>query len=509
MKINTILMQLAALGLVPLSVVGQKNSTPPNVIIIYADDIGYGDLGWLGSKTVQTPNVNRLADEGIRFTNCHATSATSTPSRFGMLTGMYPWRKKGTGIATGDAAMIISPEQYTIADMFKNAGYTTAAVGKWHLGLGNETGKQNWNGEIRPGLQDIGFDFSFIMAATADRVPCVYIENSRAVNLDLNDPIEVSYLKPFEGEPTGKKNPELLRLHPSHGHDMGIVDGISRIGFMRGGKSALWRDEDIADRITDKALEFINKNSQTPFFLYFGTNDIHVPRVPNERFVGKSGMGARGDAILSFDYCVGRVLHALDSLGIADNTLVILSSDNGPVVDDGYKDRAVELLANHQPAGGLRGGKYSNFEAGTRVPCIVRWKNGIKPGTSNALVSHIDFFASLGQLVHSKLPEGAAPDSQDQLKALLGKKVQARKYLIEQATSLSVISDEWKYIETNKGPKNSGPTNVELGNDTNEQLYSMKTDIAERNNLASKNTKQLAKLKKILVAEKLKTKPEL
>jgi len=308
---SKIKLALSTISLLPVCLSAQNNP-PPNVVLILADDIGYGDLEWLkNSPTIHTPNVKRMADQSLCFSNAHATSATSTPSRYGLLTGMYPWRKTGTGIAAGDAAMIIKPDQFTMADMFKSEGYATAAVGKWHLGLGNETGKQNWNGEITPGLKELGFDYSFIMAATADRVPCVYIENGKAVNLDPHDPIEVSYITNLEGEPTGKTHPELLRLHPSHGHDMAIVDGISRIGYMKGGKSARWHDEDIADRITSKALEFIQSNKQKPFFLYVGTNDIHVPRMPHDRFKGKSGMGLRGDAILSFDYCVGKIMQTV------------------------------------------------------------------------------------------------------------------------------------------------------------------------------------------------------
>ena len=507
MKIQIQLLSLAGLSIVPILTSAKKPLVRPNVVIILADDIGYGDLGWQGAKTIQTPNVNRLADEGIRFTNCHATSATSTPSRYGLLTGMYPWRRDDTGIAPGDAAMIIKPEQYTLADVFKNAGYATAAVGKWHLGLGNENGKQNWNAEILPGLKDIGFDYSYIVAATADRVPCVFVENGRVVNLDPKDPIEVSFTKPFAGEPTGAEHPELLRLLPSEGHNMAIVDGIPRIGYMRGGKSARWHDEDIADRITDKAIQFIASNHKKPFFLYFGTNDIHVPRVPNERFVGKSGMGARGDAILSFDYCVGRVLHTLDSLGIADNTLIILSSDNGPVLDDGYKDKAVEMLGNHKPGGIYRGGKYSIFEAGTRVPCIIWWKNGIsKPFISNALVSQIDFFASLSNLIKNHIPVTAATDSKNELNALLGKSEKAREYLIEQNlnNTLSVVSDDWKYIEPSQAPTINKSTNTELGNSPHIQLYNIKIDPGEINNVASANPNMVNKLKKILALERNK-----
>ena len=243
-------LSLCAAGLAPAAAAGQQPAAPPNVIIIYADDLGFGDLSCNGSRTIATPNADRAAREGVRFTNVHTVASTSTPARYGLLTGQYPWRKPGTGIAAGDAGMIISPEQYTLADLFKSAGYVTGAVGKWHLGLG-ETARQQWNGEIAPGLRDIGFDYSFIMAATGDRVPCVYIENQRVVNLDPEDPIAVSYEKPFPGEPTGRDNPELLRMTPSHGHDQAIVHGIPRIGYMKGGKSALWRDEEIADRITE------------------------------------------------------------------------------------------------------------------------------------------------------------------------------------------------------------------------------------------------------------------
>lgn len=478
----------------------------PNVIFILADDIGYGDLGWLGAKTIQTPNVDRLANEGIRFTNCHATSSTSTPSRYGLLTGMYPWRRNDTGIADGDAPMIIHPEQYTIADMFKQAGYATGAVGKWHLGLGDKKGKQNWNGFISPALNDIGFDDWFIIAATADRVPCVFVENNRVVNADPNDPIEVSYQKPFPGELLGRDHPELLRLHPSDGHDMAIVDGIPRIGYMQGGKSALWHDEDIAGRITNRAIDFITKNKQQPFFLYFCTNDIHVPRVPNEKFAGKSGMGARGDAILSFDYTVGQIMHALDSLSIADNTIIVLTSDNGPVLDDGYKDKAVELLGKHKPGGIFRGGKYSIFEAGTRVPMIIRWKNGIKEnGISGALVSQIDLMRSLAAMTGVEIPKGAATDSRNELKAFLGKTGKGRDYLIEQNmnNTLSVVDADWKYIEPGNGPAINKGTNTELGNSPSDQLYYLKNDPGEKNNLADVNHKKITvKLQKILNREK-------
>lgn len=350
----------------------KQNTSKPNVILIYADDLGYGDLECYGAKNIETPHVNRLASEGIRFTNAHATAATSTPSRYSLLTGEYAWRKPGTDIAAGNAGMIIRPEQYTMADIFKSSGYATGAFGKWHLGLGDKTAQQDWNAPLPTALGDLGFDYSYIMAATADRVPCVFIENGQVANYDPSAPIEVSYTHNFPGEPTGKDNPELLyNLKPSNGHNMSIVNGISRIGFMKGGGKALWKDENIADSITAHAVSFIEQHKDEPFFMYFATNDVHVPRFPHDRFRGKNPMGLRGDAIAQFDWTVGQLLEALERTGLAENTLIILSSDNGPVVDDGYDDQAEKLLNGHKPSGNLRGGKYSAFEGGTRVPVIV------------------------------------------------------------------------------------------------------------------------------------------
>lgn len=463
----------------------QHSASPrPNVVIIYADDVGYGDLSCNGEPTVHTPNVERLSAQGVTFTNAHSPAATSTPARYGLLTGQYPWRKEGTGIAAGDAGMIISPDTYTMADMFKDAGYATAAVGKWHLGLG-ETSAQDWNGTVSPALCDIGFDYSYIMAATADRVPCVYIEDGRVVNLDPEDPISVSYVTPFEGEPLGCDHPELLKMYPSHRHDQAIVNGVSRLGYMKGGKKALWVDETIVDTITTKACDFITAHKDAPFFLYFGTNDIHVPRLPNERFVGTTTMGPRGDAIMSFDWAVGRVLDVLDSLGLTESTIVVLSSDNGPVVDDGYKDDSEELLGEHRPWGDFRGGKYSAYEAGTRVPMIVRWPGYVEAGTSSdRLVSHIDFFRSFADVLGVELPSGAAPDSEDNLPTLLGGG-EDRDFAIGLNTTgtMSIISDDWKYIEPHEGSSVHAAKGIELGNSAEPQLYDLRTDIGERDNV--------------------------
>ncbi len=473
----------------------------PNVILIYADDLGYGDLECFGAKNVETPNVNRLANEGIRFTNVHAVAATSTPSRYSLLTGEYAWRRTDTDIATGDARMIIRPEQYTLADMFKSAGYATAAIGKWHLGLGDRTGEQDWNAPLPAALGDLGFDYHYIMASTADRVPCVFIENGVVANYDSSAPIEVSYVQNFEGEPTGKENPErLFNLKASHGHDMSIVNGIGRIGYMKGGGKALWKDENIADSITTHAVNFITKHKDEPFFLYFATNDVHVPRFPHDRFRGKNQMGLRGDAIVQFDWCVGQIMETLDQLGLTDNTLVLLSSDNGPVLDDGYQDQAVELANGHRPAGPWRGNKYSAFEGGTIVPAIVRWPKEIKDyKESDVLMSQIDWMASLGALIHARIPRGGAPDSQNRLGNLLGTDNTDREWVVEFSADhvFSIRTREWKYIEPNDGsPIIVGP-NVETGNDVVPQLYEMQK-VDERENVAARYPEKLFEMQALL-----------
>ncbi len=501
-------MRSAGLGLTGLFVAsavscGKNSLSNPNIVLIYADDLGYGDVGCYGAKRMPTPNIDRLAGQGLRFTDAHAGSPTCTPSRYSLLTGEYAWRKKGTGIARGNAAAIIKPGRETMPLMLQRAGYTTGVVGKWHLGLGPEGGP-DWNGEITGAPEDIGFDYSFLIPATGDRVPCVYIESRRVVGLDPSDPIKVSFDEPILEEPTGKDHPELLKLHPSNGHDNTIINGISRIGYMSGGKSARWVDEDIADTITARAVQFMENNRNKPFFLYFSTHDIHVPRVPHPRFAGKSGFGARGDAILQFDWCVGQVLDTLDRLKLAGNTLVIFTSDNGPVVDDGYKDQSMELLQDHKPAGPLRGGKYSAFDAGTRIPFVVRWPGRIDPGESDALFSQLDLFASLAKLAGQTMPENAGPDSMDQLSALLGETGEGREYAIEHSLNgtLSIIKDGWKYIEPHNGPKRDPDTNIEMGNDLKPQLYDLTKDIGEKNNLAPENPDKVKELAALL--EKIK-----
>ncbi|WP_186758037.1 sulfatase family protein [Echinicola salinicaeni] len=459
----------------------------PNIIVIYMDDLGYGDVSAYGATEINTPNMDKLANGGIRFTNGYASSATCTPSRYALLTGMYPWRNKNAKILPGTAPLLISTEQMTLPKMLKEQGYYTGIVGKWHLGLGN--GNVNWNEKISPSPNEVGFDYSHILAATQDRVPTVYIEDGHVVNLDPNDPIEVSYSKNFEGEPTGKDNPELLTMRWHHGHNNSIVNGVPRIGFMKGGESAKWSDVDMADHFLAKAQDYVKAHKDEPFFLYYALQQPHVPRTPHPRFEGKSGMGPRGDVILEADWCVGEFMKTLEEEGLLENTLIVFSSDNGPVLNDGYYDDAVEKLGDHTPAGPLRGGKYSLFEAGTRVPFMVYWKDKIAPQVSDALVCQMDLLNSMADLVGSDQKD---LDSKNLLDVFMGDSQEGRDELVLEATSRTALRQgDWIMIPPYKGAAVASQVNIELGNDSEYQLYNLKDDIGQQNNLAASNPEKL------------------
>lgn len=468
----------------------------PNIVLIYTDDIGYADVGCYGAIGVKTPHIDRLAKEGLKFTDAHCSAATCTPSRFALLTGMYAFRQKGTGILSGNAGLIIKPGTSTLPSQLKKAGYVNGVVGKWHLGLGG--GKVNWNKEIKPGPNQIGFDYHYLVPATGDRVPCVYVEQGHVVNLDPKDPIETSYRKRIGDAPTGKERPDLLKQKWSHGHNATIINGISRIGFMTGGKKARWVDEDMADVLAGKGVEFIEKNKSKPFFLFFSLHDIHVPRVPHQRFRGKSSMGLRGDAIVQTDFCVGQLLQTLDKHKLTDNTLVIFTSDNGPVLDDGYHDEANEKLGKHKPAGPFRGGKYSLFEGGTRVPFIVRYPGKVKAGTkTNALFGQVDLAASLSKLVEVKRPSKGLPDSRNELDTLLGKDETGRPHLIHEARQLALRQGKWKYIPQARTRESLGPWK-QVSIPKSGSLYDLSKDIGEQKNVADQHPKQLAEMKTLL-----------
>ncbi len=459
------------LGLVTFLPAAEK----PNIVVIMADDLGWGDASCYGANSIKTPAIDQLAAEGLRFTSGYCSASTCTPTRYSLLTGNYAFRAKNTGIAPPNGPAIIAPGTPTMASLVKQSGYRTAVIGKWHLGLG-ET-RPDWNGELKPGPLEIGFDHCLLLPTTNDRVPQVFVENHRVRHLDPADPLWVGDRKPSPDHPTGITDRAGLKLDWSHGHNDTIHNGISRIGFYTGGKKARYRDEDLADEWIKESRQWISSQKNQPFLLFFAAHDIHVPRMPHERFQGKSGMGLRGDSILQFDWCVGELMKIVEENHLSENTLFVLCSDNGPVLDDGYQDQAVEKLGSHQPAGPYRGGKYSVFEGGTRTPFITRWKGRITPGVSDQIVCTIDLPASLAALVQTTIPSGGCTDSQNLLPALLGEKnAKGRDILLQQdnnGAKFGLRMGRWKLVrEKNKAQMNH-------------QLFDLEKDPAEKQNLAA------------------------
>ena len=468
---------------------------PPNVIVILADDLGYGDVSAYGQGKIKTPAIDTLARDGVRMTDAYSAAATCTPSRYALMTGEYPWRKPGTGILPGDAAMIISPARLTLPRIFKNAGYATGAVGKWHLGLGDGKDALDFNQRIAPGLNELGFDYAFNMAATGDRMPTVFMENGRVLNLNPADPITVSYEHQVGALPTGREHPELLRMTADKGHDGTIVNGIGRIGFMSGGATALWQDQALGDTFSAKALQFIRANKDHPFFLYYAAHEPHVPRDPNPRFVGKSGVGARGDAVLQLDEAVGRLLATLREEGLENNTLVLLSSDNGPVKNDGYNDQVLEneVKAGHHANGRMRGGKYLDYEGGVRMPFLARWPGHIPAGkVCSEIISLVDLPALAAALTHQSFHASDAPDSLDPLPALtrcaatresvlFGNPLDAKPH-----TASAIRVGEWKLLANRADNMEKDlPIDYPRDNGSYPQLYNLRSDISESSNVAS------------------------
>ena len=465
----------------------------PNIIVIMADDLGYGDVSSNGATAIKTPHIDALAANGLRFTSGYCSASTCTPTRYSFLTGTYAFRQKGTGIAPPNSPAIIQTGTETIASLLKQAGYTTAVIGKWHLGLGGKGGP-DWNGELKPGPLEIGFDRCILLPTTNDRVPQVFVENHRVKNLDPADPLWVGVKKPSPDHPTGLTHRDSLKMDWSHGHNSTIHNGISRIGFYTGGKAARFRDEDLADAWVAQSKDFIDEQKTTgkPFFLFFAAHECHVPRVVHERFQGKSQLGPRGDAILELDWCVGELTKTLAAEGLTENTLVIFCSDNGPVLDDGYKDDAVEKNGSHRAAGPYSGGKYSVYEGGTRTPFITCWPGRIPPGVSDELVCTIDLAASLASLVGQPLPADACLDSIDVSGALLGNPgAKGRDHLVQQDNGNSgnygFRVGDWKLVRHDRKQARNLIVEQELANTSvpQYQLFDLSADPAEKNDVTA------------------------
>lgn len=479
---------------------GFARETPgrPNIIFVLSDDIGYGDLVCYGATKVKTPNLDRLAREGIRFTDAHSTSSVCTPTRYSFLTGQYAWRcPDGDHILSGVAPLSIDPAMTTTPSLLKQLGYATGLIGKWHLGLGVKERPVDYNADIEPGPPDVGFDYAFFYPATNDRVPCIYIENRRVIGLDPADPIQVSYGDKIGDDPTGMEHPELLKMKADASHSQTIVNGISRIGYMAGGQAARWVDEDMADTLTGKAAAFIEDNKDRPFFLYFAPQDIHEPMAPHPRFRGTSDCGTRGDAIHELDWSMGEIMAALDRAGVADNTLLVFSSDNGGAIKDTYDDGTNALHALQPPNGVLRGEKGQLYEGGHRVPLIARWPGHIQPGTtSDALTGLVDMMATFAAAAGSHLEANAGPDSFNLLPAFLGKAADGplRPHLVLHSNGkgpLALRMGPWMLVTRNRN------------NTKQAELYNLAEDLAETNDLAAKLPDKVAELGAVL--KKLQT----
>lgn len=398
----------------------------PNIVLINADDLGYGDLSCYGATKLKTPNIDRLAKEGRRFTDAHSPSAVCSPSRYGLLTGNYPFRINLWGPVPANQALTIDTETPTLASILKSQGYATACIGKWHLGFGEK--KCDWNKPLKPGPLEIGFDYYFGMPTVNSYPPFVYVENHNVVGYDPEDP--------FVG---GKKS--VTKKYPEKG-------GYNSLG---GAKKAheLYDDELVGTTFKDKSIEWIQQQKiNQPFFLYLATTNIHHPFTPAKQFVGTSECGLYGDFVHELDWMVGEILNTLDELKIADNTLVIFTSDNGGMLHvTGQK----AWEAGHRINGDLLGFKFGAWEGGHRVPMIARWPSKIPANTtSDHLISQIDFLATFAAISGMNQGQSLSPDSLNQLPTLTGTpETRIRETLIIQPNHpghLSARHKNWVYI---------------------------------------------------------------
>jgi len=471
---------------------------PPNVVLIFADDLGYGDVGCYGATKVNTPNIDRLAKQGRLFTDAHSASAVCTPSRYALLTGQYPFRKKGLwGPVMLRSPLVIDTGMLTLGQMMKNAGYATACIGKWHLGFGNHT-PVDWNKPLKPGPLELGFDYYFGVPVVNSHPPFVYVENHRVVGLVPEDPLVY---------------PEKM--------------GLNWIG---GGKAAheLYDDEKVGTVLTEKAVQWIKqpeeRRENSPFFLYLATTNIHHPFTPAPRFKEQSECGRYGDFICELDWIVGEVLDALDLVGAAENTLVIFTSDNGGMLNQGGQDA---WKKGHRPNGDLLGFKFDAWEGGHRVPFIARWPGEIPPGTkSDQLISNVDMVATLAAVVGTELQGKQAPDSYNVLPAMVGcPKDPLRDHLVIcpwSSKHLTLRQGKWLYIpaQGNGGFRGTeigahllgGPaahvltgqvnSDVEHGKLTADappaQLYNLQADPSQTKNLYREHPQVVARMQKAL-----------
>ena len=391
-----------------LALAAQAAATPPNIVLIFADDLGYGDLGCYGATKLKTPNIDRLAAEGRRFTDAHSSAAVCTPSRYGLLTGEYPFRAHGGkglwGPAPPTSPLLIEPDTLTIADVFKARGYDTAVVGKWHLGFGKE--RNDWQKPLRPGPQVLGFDFYFGMAVVNSVPPYVYVENDRVVGGDPADPL-VLLGKNAKRKPTPITPIPPKAAQRSPNQFAGAVEA-----------HRLFNDYEVGTKLTEKATDWIKARGKKPFFLYLATTAIHHPFTPAPKFQGTSDCGVYGDFAHELDWMVGEVMKTLEAAGVADNTLVIFTSDNGGMFNHGGRAAAA---MGHRINGDLLGSKFGIWEGGHRVPFIAWWPGKIPAGSvSGQLMSNVDMLATFAAITGHELSAAQRKDSINMLPAFTG-----------------------------------------------------------------------------------------
>ena len=476
-------------------------TSPPNVVLIFADDVGYGDVGCYGATKVKTPNIDRLATEGRRFTDAHSASAVCTPSRYALMTGEYPFRKNLWNPVFLKTGLLIDPGRLTLASLMKDAGYATACLGKWHLGFGRS--KPDWNGQLKPGPLELGFDYYFGVPVVNSHPPFVYVENHGVVGLVPDDPLVF-----------GKK--AQTRVFPEK-------MGIDQIGGAAAAH-ALYDDELVGTRLTEKAVNWIADHKTQPFFLYLATTNIHHPFTPHPRFKGSSECGRYGDFIHELDWIVGEVLQALAEHDLADNTLVIFTSDNGGMLNQGGQDA---WKAGHRLNGPLLGFKFDAWEGGHRIPMIARWPGRIPAGTvSDQLICNVDMLATFAALVGRGLGETDAVDSFNMLPALTGSPENAiRDHLVlspQKSSHIALRKGQWIYIGAQggggfsarqigahglggpaafqlTGQVNSDIENARLKPDAPEtQLYDLESDPFEKQNVIRQHPEKAAELREAL-----------
>lgn len=403
----------------------QPSQGPPNVILINADDLGFGDLSCYGATLVKTPNIDALAERGRRFTDAHSPSAVCSPSRYGLLTGTYPLRGNIWGPVHMRHPLVIRPGTPTLGSMFQDAGYDTACVGKWHLGIGEE--KTDWNGKLSPGPNACGFDYYFGHAVVNSSPPYVYVENDGVVGYDPADPF------------VGNQRSATQEFPEKGGYKFGGAEKAH----------LLYRDKEVGTTFASKSAQWIaDRPKDKPYFLYLATTNIHHPFTPAKQFDGTSKAGMYGDFIHELDWMVGEAVKAAKARGDLDNTLIIFTSDNGGMLNLGGQEA---WEAGHRMNGKLLGFKFGIWEGGHRVPMIASWPGKIPAGTSsNALISQVDLYATFAEVLGADA--SGAVDSINQLPELTGKTDKPlRDELVVLSNSpryVSIRTERWLYIPT-------------------------------------------------------------